>query len=286
MNLTEVTWAHAVNSRAKLQKAFDDDVDMIECDIVLGTLHDDETQTEQPVMGHPPATTSDISLQDFLNKILEYNANATVKRGVKLDFKSTFVFNQSMAILEELWPQMDYPVWINADILPGPVNNTNTQPVDADFFLKECKKLTNATLSIGWTTRWGNNFTVGKYTEEQISEMIDATNRNKVTNPITFPIRAGIAANSNKELKRLYTSLNSTNAITFTIWSSDGDFVDIEKLQDFILDVGVNNIYLDVPQEVSDKLNLGSSARKITCASWINFIFLALILYKVFHWLN
>lgn len=68
---------------------------------------------------------------------------------------------------------MNYPVWINADILPGPVNSTGT-PVDADRFLTGCKSLTSSVLSIGWTTRWGSNYTEGAYNDTQIDSMIDS----------------------------------------------------------------------------------------------------------------
>lgn len=202
---------------------------MIEADIVLGTLINDTSGREQPVMGHPPANTSDISLEEFLTKILQFNNNITnisEKKGVKLDFKSTIVFNGSVQMLENLWSQMNYPVWINADILPGPVNNTNTLPVDSNIFLTTCKtKFPSAILSIGWTTRWGSNFTDGRYEDEHIYSMTTAVKTNKVQNPLTFPVRAGIAANSNIELKNLYIALNETNNVTLTIWSSKNDFV-------------------------------------------------------------
>lgn len=74
---------------------------------------------------------------------------------------------------------MDYPVWINADILPGPLNNTSTTPVDANRFLTGCKSLTSSVLSIGWTTRWGNNYTEGAYNDTQIDNMIDAITVNQ-----------------------------------------------------------------------------------------------------------
>lgn len=67
---------------------------------------------------------------------------------------------------------MNYPVWINADILKGPLNSTGV-PVDANRFLTGCKSLTSSVLSIGWTTLWGNNFTVGTYDDTQINEMIE-----------------------------------------------------------------------------------------------------------------
>lgn len=68
-------------------------------------------------MAHPPATTSDISLESFLNQILEFNNNLTDKalmKGVKLDFKTTEVFSDSLQLLISLWSTMNYPVWINA----------------------------------------------------------------------------------------------------------------------------------------------------------------------------
>lgn len=69
---------------------------------------------------------------------------------------------------------MNYPVWINADILPGPLDGNATSAVNATKFLTGCKSLTSSVLSIGWTTRWGNNFTEGTYNDTQIQSMIDA----------------------------------------------------------------------------------------------------------------
>lgn len=84
------------------------DVMMIEADIILGTLIDDPSNL-QPVMGHPPAQTSDISLQQFLQRINEFNAQTTVsKKGVKLDFKSIEVFEMSLHIIENLYQKVTF----------------------------------------------------------------------------------------------------------------------------------------------------------------------------------
>lgn len=244
---------------------------------------------EQPVMGHPPANTSDISLEQFLRQILEFNNKntTTVKKGVKLDFKSTEVFNGSRALLQDLWPLMDYPVWINADILSGPVNNTNTIPVNPDVFLQGCKNFSNAVLSIGWTTRWGKDFKEGKYEQTHVDSMTSVIRNNSVEQEITFPIRAGIAANSKLELQNLYLDLNKTNNVTMTVWSSAGDYVDVGKLKDLILTFGVDKIYLDVPKELEDQLDLGSNAGVMIGfrAKWLGYVFLALniIIYKIFY---
>lgn len=80
---------------------------MIEADVIMGTLIDDPTQTLQPIMGHPPSIKSDISLQQFLHTINAANLvpNATMK-GVKLDFKSIEVFEESLGSLDELYEKV------------------------------------------------------------------------------------------------------------------------------------------------------------------------------------
>lgn len=234
------------------------DINMIEADIVYGHLINDPS-TELPIMGHPPAITSDISLESFLDQILEFNNNQTnesSRKGVKLDFKSTAVYEKSLPMLIDLWSKMNYPVWINADIYPGPLNNTETIPVDAQVFFNGTKSLPNATLSTGWTTRWGPDFTDGHYTDEQIDLMINGIKSNEIRNDLTFPIRAGIAGQSLDQLDRLYKSLNGTNPVTFTIWSSANDSVDVEKLRKMIFHFGLDKIYVDVPEQLESRLHL------------------------------
>lgn len=103
-NLTEIKWAHAVNSQDLLTTALDSNIDMIEADIILGVLINEPNKEKKPVMGHPPNTESDISLEDFLKRILKYNKeNSSKTKGVKLDFKSTEVFSGSLEILQKMW---------------------------------------------------------------------------------------------------------------------------------------------------------------------------------------
>lgn len=77
------------------------DIMMIEADVIMGILDNDPTNTTQPVMGHPPAKISDLSLEQFLQRIDEsnHNSNRTVK-GVKLDFKSIEVFERSTKTID------------------------------------------------------------------------------------------------------------------------------------------------------------------------------------------
>lgn len=67
---------------------------------------------------------------------------------------------------------MTQPVWLNADIIRGPVNQSTTVPVDPERFFAGAAKFESAVLSIGWTTRWGADYTEGAYTDQQIDEML------------------------------------------------------------------------------------------------------------------
>ena len=52
--------------------SLDTTIMMIEADVVMGRLFGENDSTaERPVMGHPPQTKSDITLQSFLESILE-----------------------------------------------------------------------------------------------------------------------------------------------------------------------------------------------------------------------
>jgi hypothetical protein len=251
----------------------------------------------QPVMAHPPsilikknflpfsshnkneflsAEESDLTLKSFLEQIWEFNGKSekSKQKGVKLDFKSTDVFQSSLAILHDMF-NTNYEIWLNADIYAGPLNNTSTTPVNPTIFLQESKKFPNAVLSTGWTTLWGTDYRNGSYTLEQVTEMINGIKSNQILNKITFPVRAGIACQSIETLTNLYESLNPTNSITFTIWSSENDYVDVDKLREMIFHFGIDKVYVDVPDALSSQLRL-NNARSMKPPSFILVAFVTL----------
>lgn len=180
---------------------------------------------------------------------------------------------------------MDFPVWINADIIAGPLNNTLTIPVDPDRFLKGCVPLVNSTLSIGWTTLWGQNFTEGSYTQAQVDQMLTALTNNKIANtshPITFPVRAGIAAQSIDTLQKLVAAVNSTNSATLTIWSTDKDSVNIDKLRKLIFAFGLDKVYIDVPEEVSSQLDLGNAPGRASSLIHFGIVTMSVFLFSIY----
>ncbi|XP_037808654.1 protein FAM151B [Lucilia sericata] len=257
-NLTALTWAHAVNSQQQLTDALNSDIDFIEADVVMGKICD--TGTDLPIMAHPPAKTSNLSLDSFLLQVKNHNDNHIKNmKGVKLDFKSIAVFQGALPTLKEKIPEMTYPIWLNADIIKGPVNQTMITPVDPEQFFAGCAQFKNAVLSIGWTTKWTTTFNNGSYSREETNDMLKTIKSSIVTKTgqhITFPVRAGIAANSLIELHDLVNSVNETNECTLTIWSSENDFVNIDKLRKFIFSFGFDRVYLDVPIELSIQLDL------------------------------
>ena len=147
----DLKFAHAVNSRSKLNKALTDpDIMVLEADILIDPLHN------IPIMAHPPANSSDLTLVQFLASVFGY----TSLKGVKLDFKQIAVVEPSLQILEESKGNHSGrlpPIILNADILEGP-ENPSSVPVDAQKFLALCQKYDRTSmLSPGWTTRKPTN---------------------------------------------------------------------------------------------------------------------------------
>jgi hypothetical protein len=68
---------------------------MIEANVSLGTVKD-KIGDIQPIMAHPPLKSSDLSLEEFLDTILDYHA----PKGIKLDIKDNNVFKQTLNILK------------------------------------------------------------------------------------------------------------------------------------------------------------------------------------------
>lgn len=265
-NLTKIVWAHAVNSQADLTKALNtDDIMMLEADVVVGTLnHSNGTNsTNIPIMAHPPNTESDLSFEDFLTTVLLNNT-----KGIKLDFKSTEAFELSKPYLAARRNQFKIPLFLNADILPGPVNATAT-PVDPNSFVSGAMtEFPESILSVGWTTRYGSEYNVstGQYTKEQLQNMIDVLKKHNVTQPVTYPVRAGLAANDISAVKMLMENTSNSGNVSLTIWSTHGDHVDTDKLSELIKSIGVDKVYVDVPEDVWNKLNLNSGSASLQSA--------------------
>ncbi|XP_048786439.1 protein FAM151B isoform X2 [Lagopus muta] len=140
----QIRWWHAANSRRRAREAARSTVHMVEGDVLLrgGRGGDGD-----PIMAHPPETDSDITLQEWLEEMV------STDKGIKLDFKSLDAVRPSLELLQLVKPCLERPVWLNADILPGP--NGISPVVDAKGFLDTVTSFfPDVTLSLGWTTGW------------------------------------------------------------------------------------------------------------------------------------
>lgn len=255
-NLTTLKWAHRVNSQADLTKALEsNEIAMLEGDVIIGRLNNQPNGTDNMViMGHPPNVSSDLSLEEFIKKV-----TPDKKKGIKLDFKTIEAFEMGLPLIQKA--NLTIPLWLNADIVHGPVNanNDTMMPVNPKRFFAGAAKLPQALLSIGWTTRLEPNNQGGSYTAEHINDMVKQLTESKTNQSVTYPVRACYAANDVNVLNTLLTNTKANNP-TLTIWSSDEDKVDAEKLSHLIKTIGVDKVYVDVPSSLWKQLNLSSSA--------------------------
>uniref|UniRef100_A0A1A9WRH6 Menorin-like domain-containing protein n=1 Tax=Glossina brevipalpis TaxID=37001 RepID=A0A1A9WRH6_9MUSC len=270
-NPLAVKWAHAVNCQQLLDEALSHDIDMIEADIVLGKLLNNGSVL--PIVAHPPLTSSDLSLDSLLLQVKLFNLHNPDKiKGIKLDFKSIEAFETALGSLRCTIPKMNHPIWLNADIVKGPVNDVLIQPIDPKRFLAGCAKFEQVVISIGWTTQWSEYHIDSSYTRENMAAMLALIKENNIFDSkqsITFSLRAGIAANSKEILHEFIRSVEATNNCTITIWSAPFDYIDLEKLKQLILSFGSTKVYLDIPSDLKKQLNL--SGLRLSTNLWRSF---------------
>uniref|UniRef100_T1JIN1 Menorin-like domain-containing protein n=1 Tax=Strigamia maritima TaxID=126957 RepID=T1JIN1_STRMM len=243
-----VTWAHAVNSKEELAEALNSSVMMLETDISSGHVIGETTTNPIPIMAHPPATTSDISLQKWLLTVIEANKS----KGIKLDFKNISVVEESLILLKSYKSQISFPVFINADILPGPLNSSAT-PVDADQFLILVQKwYPECILSVGWTTYY--NETDAWYSWQDVTTMFKILQKHEIKQEISFPIRAVFLDRSYQQLRWLTDTLPKSG---ITVWSGINDAVDASAFTSTLMNYNKDSVYFDLPQALhSDFSNL------------------------------
>uniref|UniRef100_F6SG82 Family with sequence similarity 151 member B n=1 Tax=Monodelphis domestica TaxID=13616 RepID=F6SG82_MONDO len=222
---------------------------MIEADVLLPY---DESEQGQPIMAHPPEMTSDNTLREWLSEVLKTN------KGIKLDFKSLTAVKPSMILLENIKMHLNRPLWINADILPGP--NGKNNELDAKKFLDTVTSFfPTVTLSLGWTTRWyPHQFNEG-YNWTMVKDMEHICN--KLSQPITFPVRAALVRQSCDQLLWL---VRQSNRYSLTIWTGKDDKFPTEDLLYIRERFGKRQVFYDIlePQNQEFKQAIGIETEK------------------------
>lgn len=232
---------------------------MLEADILMG--YHGTFQDLQPIMAHPPTDSSDLTFTQFLDGVIRATKLDGKRKGIKLDFKDIEAvepcLKQLKARLEEL-SSPHFPVFVNADILQGPVNATK-KPLNPERFISLAKEYAPfAVLSIGWTTRYGSDdpsdeIREGKYTKLQMKEMLKVLRVHGGEPPafphVTFPVRAGLAAESIEELLYLTSRVRDSSV---TLWSANTDPVNRKSLQMLVHQLTNRHCYIDLPFSIED----------------------------------
>ncbi|XP_045899382.1 protein FAM151B isoform X1 [Micropterus dolomieu] len=227
----EVRWSHAVNSRSRLTEALTGPIHMIEADIILRD-HD----PKEPIMAHPPDTDSDITLKEWLERVKAHS------KGIKLDFKSLEAVSPSLVLLEEVLAEPNRPVWINADILSGP--GGQARPLEPQAFFSAVSTLpTHTVLSLGWTTGWTAGTENPGYSWAMVHVMEEMCRTLK--HPVTFPVRAGLLAQSFSQLRWL---LQQSDRYTLTVWTGQNDKITLQDLLPYKKEFDISRIYYDLPE--------------------------------------
>ncbi len=189
----EILWAHAVNSKARLQQVVQNSTDFVESDINF-------TQENKLVIAHPPHTTSDLRLNDLVTSI------KNSKLGLKLDFKHPEAVTQSLNAIQGL----TNPVVLHADILQGV--GARIPLFDAETFVTECQRYyPSGLISLGWTTTPNPK---QLYSIESIKKM---TKISEGLDLVTICVRANKLQQSWKLLLPLLEKEN----VILTIWTND-----------------------------------------------------------------
>ncbi|KAG7277970.1 hypothetical protein CRUP_020286 [Coryphaenoides rupestris] len=185
---------------------------MIEADILMRGQ-----EPREPIMAHPPMRDSDITLQEWLEQVMTQNT-----KGIKLDFKS---------LLEKVSGDWVAPVWLNADILPGPGGKAT--PLEARAFLQAVGSSTGV-LSLGWDMVRG------------MEELCRG-----LPHPVTFPVRAALLPQSLDQMSWL---LQQSDRYTLTVWTGQEDVFAVQDLLPYRRQFEKSRIYYDLPD--SERLEL------------------------------
>lgn len=144
-------------------------------------------------------------------------------------------------------------MWLNADVLHGPVDSPAT-PVQVEEFLAKCQQyFPNATLSIGWTTQWYPTFDPEswQYGWNHVRKMADVIRCSGYENThlkFTFPVRAIFASRSIKKLQWLLSVVPDS---TLTVWSGKFDILELHDLLRIRSSFPRHKVYYDVPDAIN-----------------------------------
>ncbi|KAJ0011564.1 hypothetical protein NQD34_012539 [Periophthalmus magnuspinnatus] len=196
------TWFHRANGKEEMNRALASDAMILEADV---TLHGFGTANQKPVpiMAHPPNVTSDNTLDQWLDAVLES------RKGIKLDFKSLASVGLSLSLLSQKNSTRGIrrPVWLNADVLKDPLVPGFIPTVNGTQFLELVQeKFPDVTLSLGWMV-------LGIYNRAMMEEMYAIVK--DLPQKVTFPIQSLYVRRGWPHISWL---LSQSSRFSLTLW--------------------------------------------------------------------
>ena len=229
----EQSWSHSTCSIDTLQRALgDDEITAIESDILMGTVipspagESTTESTSQPIMAHPPDTSSDLSFEKFME--LSMDGNEHLKKHLKLDMKEEECIDPILQTLRKRTIGKDTPriIYFNADILLGPAMR-NAKCIKANNFIEKCLKFIqedgnpqNFAFSLGWKTDCRSFF---GYTASDAGAMVQLMERYQLSEKssgVVLAVNARVLAKRVGSFDKLLEDFPSCQLL---VWTGTGE---------------------------------------------------------------
>lgn len=234
--LWDITWAHAVNSKKRLNRfSKSNEIMMIEGDVSL-------SDKGKIIIAHSLEASSDVTYDDWIQKITES------RKGAKLDFKNPVVVPQCLKKLQEL--KLDIPVFLHADILEGPGDRPSL--FKPNIFIHEyLRYYPNAIFSLGWTTEYVPG---GGYTDSMLKKMMDVIQFLGDTHSCTISIRVCFL----KSIPQSFFDAVKLKDNTFiTLWNGKEDPPLPNDLTEYVdKNIGLEKVTYDLIDRKGDPIRL------------------------------
>ncbi|KAJ8032789.1 hypothetical protein HOLleu_22840 [Holothuria leucospilota] len=261
----EITWSSDVTTKESLLNALKDYMlMMLEADVQV--RWESLKQSEGTAFVSLGTKSSNgMSLNEYLTKIAKFS-----NKGVKINIPDIDSARVVLQNLNELVTILHSPVWIHANVLPGP--NDDSTPVDSRKLFGFVNDLyPGVTLCLGWASDWDPEDAFQRYTWQQVIDMakVSAT----TTQPIAFAVRAVFAFNSVRQLKFL---LSLTGRFSIYVWISKYDIMQLTELIKFRQFMDHKRVFYNLPPDFlkavkavsPEKLSAGSESKKWNRNVW------------------
>lgn len=242
----EITWSSAVNSRSLLFQAMQDYMlMMVETDVrVKWTDQKKKTNGSVLVAPNPTKLNEDsVSLQRYLYFLSRYS-----NKGVQLNFPDIETARLALPQLKEMKSKIHAPVWLHADILPGP--NLAEVPVDPGQFITLVhSNFPSSTLMLGWATSWSPDAPQIRYSWYNVIEMAKTCAGANL--PVSFAVRVIYARKSMRQLRFL---LSLTSRFSITVWTDVYDIMPLPDLVHFRKNMDPKRIHYNLPENFMESI--------------------------------